>query len=226
MRKLLGIACVVVLSIVGLKVAFANRLFDRTSSSIEPPPELMSKLISFRQDLDKESQKSAADGSDIETNIKRFKGVRDALIGSGSGSNQLVPILIDGLELQSEATLAQNRFNTASLMQMELAANAMVTGEGYAGTDPELQQLETRFPEQDKFCESLESPEKRISQLMESIESDTDTNSESKRLLRAAVTLGGIEADKEIGVYREDIKPGTQVLRDILDKLVKNAVGS
>jgi hypothetical protein len=222
MRKIL-IAGAVILFVV-IAVALKNGWVHTNTSAAQLPQEIVERLVALRSHLAEEATKSEQMSSDSD----RFDGQLNQLGSAAADSkNTFVPIVVRGLRIQNGLTHSLILFNTSAYLQLELIADGIVARDGYTELDERLLKLENSFGDQDNVCSRLMQQEKLLSQAMESAKNESETNGEREivSLLDAGVIDSSITTDQTIAAYREKIKPGTEVLRGIVDKIAKMGTG-
>jgi hypothetical protein len=218
MRKvLIAVAAVLVFVIIAVLLQ-SGRLHTNTSAA-PLPLQVAKKLVAVRSAFAEEAAKSEQMRSDSEKFDRQLTETDSAVSES---RNTFVPIVVSGLKIQNGLTHSLVDSNTAAYLQLELIADGIIARKGYTELDASLLNLENTFSDRDNDCKRLEQQEKVLSQVMESAKNESATDGEGRdivSMLDSAVIAISMTTDQVIADYRNKVKPGTEALRGIVDKL-------
>jgi hypothetical protein len=210
-----------------LAITLCLAFLNGYSAGRQLPTDLQDKLVKLQADFEKEAAKADELQKRSQTDLKAINTIREiaapkqASASDISGTNLLMGL--DGMTIFLQTFSVEAGLNRDSFRILEGVMNSILAGERYKKLDEALQELETTQSKRDNAMRVMPQHfDQVVGVLQLARQGSHDSTVQSAfevldALIAAQRLVNGVLVDQ----YEEGIKPGTQALREIVDKLAK-----
>jgi hypothetical protein len=211
----------------GLGFYLCSMLINGSAAGRQLPNDLAAKLAAFQSDCGKEAAKADDAQKQAQVDLGRIRTLREIAAPKEASASNLsgatLQMGLDGMDIYLRLFSGEAGNNRDALRVLAEIAENILAGERYIKLDAALQLLERSETTRDS---SIKAVGKHFDQVLGILQVARQRNPDSTgaSVLDAVdVFIVGQKASNSLIVnqYEQAIKPGTQALREIVDKLAK-----
>jgi hypothetical protein len=130
-------------------------------------------------------------------------------------------LLTEGLQLENKLVAVEAESNSRGLQILVAVDEGILNRKRYDSLDSGLVALEDSFQKRDSAMSALSDQQKTINSILELIHQNDSNSPEMPHLkeLTMICTVQGLQADKVIEHYTNELKVGTSTLRSVVDDM-------
>ena len=212
----------------GLTIYIGAILLNGPVAGRQLPNDLQNKLVALQTDFEQQAvkadnlQKGAATDLERLGTIREIAAPRQATESDVGGTN--LRMGFDGMAIFLQTFSVEAGLNRDSCRILEGVIGSILAGERYNKLDAALQQLETAQSGRDRAMKVLTQHFDQVVGVLQLARQDRlgSTTASALDATDAFIVSQRLSNGTLVNQYEEEIKPGTQALREIVDKLARS----